>query len=606
MKKTVDTVRIPYRRGETIKIKPIADVHLGSKNCDKRALMEYLGRPDPKTYLIGIGDLMDCIIVSDSKRYRKVSDGFESEDIIGESVKEWIDILMPFRDQIIGLGCLSEDSMVLSEHGWKDVKDVCVGEKLLSFNETLEEFQYENVNKVYSYKYTGEMYNLKGATQDQLITPDHSVFGRRRDDYSWKKMKVPKYEFTPAKDIRVRHSIPIASSYKSGTEKVNPLFVKLIGWIITEGCFLRGTGGNGIYIYQSSVNIDNVIEIKSLLDSLEIEYSIENNKQHRGNRTNEAPWTAFYIKAKSAKEIRKTINEKRISREILNNWDFNSLCILRDTMLRGDGSSCVKKNGHHNRVYYTAEKGLAYDYLELCLKTNTPATLRSRNRVQKYNGYEKYVSTTEYSVNLLVPKRKTIRSIKKIQYNGYVYDYNIENNHNFLAMRNGRPFITGNCGNHEDNIIKRCSVNPMKMLCDALGVNYLGYSFLVRLIFSENGARGRTVIIRGHHGWGMGGRTLGGELTKYSKDLSQFDCDIALYGHTHRLQADTMPRLGIVGDKLVSKEKHLVICGTFLKTFSDGTDATYAEQLGLQPAKIGGATISIKPNDTWVKISVEV
>jgi UDP-2,3-diacylglucosamine pyrophosphatase LpxH len=266
MKKTVDTVRIPYKYGDIIKVKPIADVHYGSKNCDIKGLLDHLGKPDPKTYFIGLGDFMDCIIVSDSKRYRKVSDDIESEDIIGESIQFWADLLYPFRKQIIGLGI----------------------------------------------------------------------------------------------------------------------------------------------------------------------------------------------------------------------------------------------------------------------------------------------------------------------------------------------------GNHEDNIIKRCSVNPMKILCDSLEVPYLGYSFLVRLILREGEGRSRTVIIRCHHGWGMGGRTIGGELTKYSRDLAQFDCDIALYGHTHRLQADTMPRLAIVGDRLVSKEKHLVLCGTFLKTFSDGTDCTYAESAGLPPMKIGAPIISIKPNNEWCKISVEV
>jgi hypothetical protein len=129
---------------------------------------------------------------------------------------------------------------------------------------------------------------------------------------------------------------------------------------------------------------------------------------------------------------------------------------------------------------------------------------------------------------------------------------------------------------------------------------------VVRVILSDNGGRGRTVIIRGHHGWGMGGRTIGGELTKYSRDASQFDADIALYGHTHRLQTDTMPRLAVVGDRLVSKEKHIVLCGTFLKTFSDGTDCTYAESAGLPPAKIGCPTISIKPDSNWVKINIQV
>jgi len=266
MKKTVDTIRIPYKYGESITIKTLADVHYGSKNCDVKALHEYLGEPEKKTFLLGLGDFMDNIIVSDSKRYRKVSDAIESEDIIGESVAFWASVLKPFKKQIIGLGI----------------------------------------------------------------------------------------------------------------------------------------------------------------------------------------------------------------------------------------------------------------------------------------------------------------------------------------------------GNHEDNIIKRCSVNPMKMLCDILDVTYLGYSFLVRIILSEDGNRGRTVIIRGHHGWGMGGRTIGGELTKYSRDASMFDADIFLYGHTHRLQTDTMPRLAVVGDKLVSREKHIVLCGTFLKTFSDGTDCTYAESAGLPPAKIGAPIITIQPDSTWAKIKVEV
>lgn len=266
MKKIVDTVRIDYHYGDVVKVKPIADVHYGSKNCDIKALYDHLGEPDKHVFFLGLGDFMDNIIVSDSKRYRKASDAIESEDIIGESVTFWANLLKPFTKQIIGLGI----------------------------------------------------------------------------------------------------------------------------------------------------------------------------------------------------------------------------------------------------------------------------------------------------------------------------------------------------GNHEDNIIKRCSINPMKMLCDILGVTYLGYSFLVRLILSDNGGRGRTVIIRGHHGWGMGGRTVGSELTKYSHDLARFDADIALYGHTHRLQTDTLPRLAVVGDRLVSKEKHLVLCGTFLKTYSDGTDATYAEAMGLPPCKIGGPTIFIKPTSESVKILVEV
>lgn len=266
MKAKAETIHIPYTYGDVIKIKPIADVHLGSRHCDIRSLREYLGEPEPKTYYIGLGDMMDCIIVSDSKRYRKSGDDVEGEDIIGESVQRWVDLLTPYRDRIIGLGI----------------------------------------------------------------------------------------------------------------------------------------------------------------------------------------------------------------------------------------------------------------------------------------------------------------------------------------------------GNHEDTIVKRCSVNPIKLLCDRLEVPYLGYSFLLRLILREENGRGRTVIIRGHHGWGGGSRTQGADLTKFSKDCAYFDADVYLYGHVHKLQYDTVPRLSLVGERLIARPKHMVICGTYLKTYSEGTDVTYAEAAGFPPSKIGGAVISIRPTEPGVDISVAV
>jgi UDP-2,3-diacylglucosamine pyrophosphatase LpxH len=125
MKRIVDTIRIPYRYGDTIRIKPFADVHFGSKNCDVKALYEYLGEPEKQTFLLGLGDFMDNIIVSDSKRYRKVSDAIESEDIIGESVQFWAKLLKPFRKQIIGLGIGNHEDNIIKRCSVNPMKMLC-------------------------------------------------------------------------------------------------------------------------------------------------------------------------------------------------------------------------------------------------------------------------------------------------------------------------------------------------------------------------------------------------------------------------------------------------------------------------------------------------
>ena len=165
-------------------------------------------------------------------------------------------------------------------------------------------------------------------------------------------------------------------------------------------------------------------------------------------------------------------------------------------------------------------------------------------------------------------------------------------------------------GNHEDVITKKCGTNPVARICTALGVPILGYSSLFRLALQQKGKtanrmRSRVVTIRMHHGWGGGSRTQGGDITKFSKDMCNWDADLFLYGHVHRLAEDRVARLGITaGHKFISKSMHLGICGTFLKTFSSTLDPTYSEVKGYPPAFIGGLTITITPNKIGYEMKV--
>ena len=160
-------------------------------------------------------------------------------------------------------------------------------------------------------------------------------------------------------------------------------------------------------------------------------------------------------------------------------------------------------------------------------------------------------------------------------------------------------------GNHERTIIRRSGSDMMKRTCRRLDVPELGYSGLFKLIFRMKHGAARSVIIRYHHGFGGGSRTQGADLTKFSKDAAHWDADLFLYGHVHRKQDDEIQRLGLRGTKLIAKPKIIVICGTFLKTYLDGSDATYSEVAGYPPTTIGGVNIDITPDtNSWVKIEV--
>lgn len=162
-------------------------------------------------------------------------------------------------------------------------------------------------------------------------------------------------------------------------------------------------------------------------------------------------------------------------------------------------------------------------------------------------------------------------------------------------------------GNHEDNATKKYGSNPAKRIADGLGAAYLGYYGLIRLQladkrYKDKFSRGRTIIIRYHHGWGGGSRTQGASITKYSKDMAYWDADLFLYGHDHRKQTDTVPRLGLVGNKLISKPKVLCICGTYLKTYGNSNDPTYSGKAGYPPVEIGGVVAQIKVDKNHYRI----
>lgn len=152
-------------------------------------------------------------------------------------------------------------------------------------------------------------------------------------------------------------------------------------------------------------------------------------------------------------------------------------------------------------------------------------------------------------------------------------------------------------GNHEWEVLKRHGTSPASRLSRMLGVRDLGYSGLMNLGLKEREkkSRSRSVIIRYHHGFGGSSRTSGGDLTKFEKECANWDADLFLYGHVHKLQTCRVARGGLCGSTFVAKDQHVVICGTFKKTFNSGPCPTWSEKMGFPMRTVGAPTIYIKP-----------
>ena len=145
------------------------------------------------------------------------------------------------------------------------------------------------------------------------------------------------------------------------------------------------------------------------------------------------------------------------------------------------------------------------------------------------------------------------------------------------------------CGNHEDRLQKEAGFDPMRNICERLGVPYFGYSGIVHVkVISARAARAHKrvpeYVIYVHHTTG-GGATLGGKINRVEK-LSYIvdDADIYIGAHNH---FEVLGKSGIYSyDKklkeIIKRERVFVDAGGFLKW-----EGSYAEAKQLPPGGTG-------------------
>lgn len=122
----VHEYRIPYKsRSDIITLKPLFDSHIGNRYCDEKALRKYLADDSENTYLIGGGDILDCIITKDIKRYVKHADDTKSDSIIDEQIERAYDFLKPYKGRIIGLGTGNHEATIAKHCGTHPIRRLC-------------------------------------------------------------------------------------------------------------------------------------------------------------------------------------------------------------------------------------------------------------------------------------------------------------------------------------------------------------------------------------------------------------------------------------------------------------------------------------------------
>jgi deoxycytidine triphosphate deaminase len=324
--------------------------------------------------------------------------------------------------------CAADDTEALTPDGWVFLKDVAVGDRLLTRKET-GDAEFRSVVAKQEMDWDGDLLHFAGRSVDQLVTPEHNLFVHRRTS----PFNVVT-ERKPAHQVFGRHNYSFDRQVVWRGEE--PLTIDVAGRSWDAGDFLEFYGswlGDGSAYHGTDAGYHVKLAVVTreekrrrfgdVLQRLKIKHSLHERGYH------------FYDK-----ELRLWLmqhghaHDKFIRRDVLHLGPA-LLSRLVDGLMQSDG--CVLTN-----TYTTASRRLADDVQEAIFKCGRAAIVR--DVTETFRGVRSRRYIVRDCDDHMTPKMKPDRH-RLMPYKGKVYDVTVPN-HVFLCRRDGKVSWTGNCG----------------------------------------------------------------------------------------------------------------------------------------------------------------
>lgn len=326
--------------------------------------------------------------------------------------------------------CLSEDTKILTTNGLRNLNELKKNDIVYSFDIKRNILVKTKINQKFIYGFDGKLYNLKNQNTDQMLTLNHNILYKNKYHSGKKRWWDKSWKYNKPNKIKLHSAIkiPISAKYK-GSISIGKNLATLLGWILAEGHFYSYNRANDIRIYQSSVNISNVKEIRNLLVDLHIPYKEYCRKRKYKDKNYEE--YCFMFSGYWNKKIRILIPNKKPTNKLLELIYKERLC-LYNALIKGDGTRSFYK-GKSTDCFYQ-NNSFTLDWFEMLVISLGWQTKRNRN---KQCVSIKKQSDTEFQWSNYCPKL--------INYKGKIWCIKTKLG-NFIAWRNERYFITGNSG----------------------------------------------------------------------------------------------------------------------------------------------------------------
>ena len=388
--------------------------------------------------------------------------------------------------------CYTPDVLCLTKNGWKELKNVKIGDEVISLNPHTQEIEIVPVINKIEYQYNGKMIRISGRNINDLVTPGHKfpLYDRNhkfRDFYTAEDIfngKVSSHDYIPKNGEWVEKGDDIfilkgVTSPSERTLKLYPnceneiaipmsVFMKFMGIYLSEGHYNKD--GYGVCITQVKDNICS--EIETMLYELGFNFNI-NTYEGKKTFTICEPRLHAYVSQFGDCYTKYVDNYlKQQSKENLK--IFYDWFVLGDGRVRGD----QRVDTNLTDDVFSVSKQLIMDLNEVQLKIgyagNYHIEPRDNDRYIKNNdGSERLIEgknckPLHFSFRSLTKGTyldKRFISVTDEDYDGDVMCIDLPRNHIWYVMSNGKCHWTGNCNHPESSTIdlSRIAMNIIEL-----------------------------------------------------------------------------------------------------------------------------------------------
>jgi hypothetical protein len=351
--------------------------------------------------------------------------------------------------------CYSSDTEVMTDSGWKLFKDLLDDDKIMSLNPKTREIDFLSFVNRTSYEYKGGMIHFYGRNYDLLVTPDHNMLFVSQKGYYREstalELKDKRYIRLPRGVGKWEKHDPQDIIDFGGLSISKKQYFRLWAWYLAEGSGrTRDKNSHEVKIAQKYPQ--DVVEDLPELNAVLRPY---------------ADMVCLYGKyAEPFKEMFGIEAEKKYIPQFIKNSSAENIREFLDAFSLADGTNRVRKahstsySGQREEQYVrTSSRKMSDDLCELIIKAGwmpSVKVIEQKGKTVEFKNGSYTLNTDCYNINICKSKfrhfgkdnqqgHKKWHKPVEVDYNGMVYDVELEKWHFLLVKRKGKSAWSGNC-----------------------------------------------------------------------------------------------------------------------------------------------------------------